>query len=102
MSVCVLCSVSDARAALGEIRRVLRPGGRLLFWEHVRSETQPALAGRQAAASAAEEARWGCRFDRDSLAAVQAAGFSQVHGSYFELPGFDLMGPTVLGSAVKH
>src|SRR5215475_9769557 len=42
----VLCSVPDPGAALTEIARVLRPGGRLLFAEHVRSE-DPALAARQ-------------------------------------------------------
>jgi ubiquinone/menaquinone biosynthesis C-methylase UbiE len=34
----VLCTVRDPHQALAEIRRVLRPGGRLLFLEHVRSE----------------------------------------------------------------
>jgi ubiquinone/menaquinone biosynthesis C-methylase UbiE len=33
----VLCSVADVAAALAEIRRVLRPGGQLRFFEHVRS-----------------------------------------------------------------
>jgi len=102
VAVCVLCSVRDPHAVLAEIRRVLRPGGRLLFWEHVRCEMQPALARRQEAASAAEEIKWGCRFDRRSLQAVRAAGFSEVYGSYFELPtNFDLMSPTVLGCAVN-
>jgi ubiquinone/menaquinone biosynthesis C-methylase UbiE len=32
-----LCSIPDARAAVGEMRRVLRPGGRVLLLEHVRS-----------------------------------------------------------------
>lgn len=35
----VLCSVDDQRAALDEVRRVLRPGGRLLLLEHVRAPT---------------------------------------------------------------
>ena len=101
VSVCVLCSVRSASATLREIRRVLKPGWRLMFWEHVRSETCPEIASRQTECSAQEEINWGCRFDRRSLDAIRAAGFSQVHGSYFELPGFDLMGPTILGSAVK-
>ena len=101
VSVCTLCSVQDPRRAMQEAHRVLRPGGRLLFWEHVRCETQPALAARQVAASDNEEALWGCRFDRRSLEVVRDAGFAQMHGCYFELPGLDLMSPTTLGSAIK-
>jgi SAM-dependent methyltransferase len=35
----VFCTVTDPRAALGEVRRVLRPAGRLLFIEHVRADS---------------------------------------------------------------
>ena len=43
VSTLVLCTVPDADAALAEIVRVLRPGGRLLFLEHVHAPEGSAL-----------------------------------------------------------
>src|SRR3954466_4119764 len=40
----VLCSVPDQAAALAELKRVIRPGGELRFYEHVKAEGQPAKA----------------------------------------------------------
>ena len=71
VSTMVLCTVGDPRGALSEIRRVLAPGGRLLFCEHVRSDSprlerwQRRLAG--AWASFAE----GCRCDQPTLALIE-------------------------------
>lgn len=71
----VLCTVPDQAAALQEIGRVLKPGGQLLFLEHVRSRN-PQLAKWQDRF----ETPWrflgdGCHCNRDTAAAIDAAGF---------------------------
>jgi ubiquinone/menaquinone biosynthesis C-methylase UbiE len=71
----VLCSVPDQAAALAELRRVIRPGGELRFYEHVRSE-RPGLARAQRALDVV----WpilggGCHASRPTLDVIEVAGF---------------------------
>jgi ubiquinone/menaquinone biosynthesis C-methylase UbiE len=72
----VLCTVPSVERTLAELRRVLVPGGRLLFLEHVRHD-DPARARRQD--------RWtpmqrriacGCHLNRDTPALIARAGFT--------------------------
>lgn len=73
----VLCSVPDQPAALQEIHRVLRPGGRLYFLEHVRAGSS-ALARLQRLMDATvwPHLMGGCHMGRDTADAIQRAGFA--------------------------
>ena len=100
VSTLVLCG-ADQERSLGEVRRVLRPGGRLLFLEHVRSD-DPALARFQDRMNRLNRFLVGCECNRPTLAAIEAAGFtvSRVeHGTMPKAPRF--VRPLIVGSAVS-
>lgn len=74
----VFCSVGDPQRGLSEILRVLKPGGRLLMAEHVRSHNR-ALAGVQTAMVPLTVAFSGnCHWNRDTAAEVRQAGFAEM------------------------
>jgi len=75
VSSLVFCSVPEPARGLAEVRRVLRPGGRLRMIEHVRS-TRPWKARWQDRLQPAwTRFTGGCRWNRDTERAVESAGF---------------------------
>jgi ubiquinone/menaquinone biosynthesis C-methylase UbiE len=73
----VLCSVPDQASALAEMRRVLKPGGELRFYEHVVAhESLPAGLQRVADATIWPRVAGGCHLARDTAAAIEEAGFT--------------------------
>ena len=73
----VLCTVPDQDVALAEIRRVLRPGGRLCFLEHVRADSaRLSRTQRVLDATVWPHLFGGCHLGRDTAAAIERAGFT--------------------------
>jgi ubiquinone/menaquinone biosynthesis C-methylase UbiE len=97
----VLCTVPDPQAALAEAARILKPGGKLLFIEHVRAE-DAGLARWQDRL----EKPWrfigdGCHCNRDTMATIEASPLTVKQVNHDRLPKApSLVKPLVRGTAV--
>jgi SAM-dependent methyltransferase len=100
VSTLVLCTVSDPARAVSEVTRVLKPGGRLLFCEHVAAEPgwRRALQRRSARPWAAFAD--GCRCDRPTLATIESQLRVELaeRGRWRGMPA--IVKPLVWGSAI--
>jgi ubiquinone/menaquinone biosynthesis C-methylase UbiE len=76
VSTLVLCTVDDVDRALAEIRRLLRPGGRLLFVEHVRADEPGSARWQDRLAPMWRVVGNGCNCNRDTASAIERAGFA--------------------------
>lgn len=101
VSTLVLCTVRDPRAALLEVRRVLRPGGQLLFLEHVRSDEPTAARWQDRLQPLWEPFALGCHCNRDLLDDLRATDWAIELLARFAWKGMpSVVGPVVAGRAV--
>jgi len=97
-----LCSVDDQALAIAEVMRVLKPGGKFVFLEHV------------AAADGTRRRRWqrrlrgfwrgigdGCTLDRETWKTIEQAGFVDIDMEHFESEGLSIVRPHIAGTATR-
>jgi SAM-dependent methyltransferase len=105
ISTLVLCSVPNVKNVLTELRRVLKPGGRFLFIEHVAATRGTGLRFLQSILGPA----WrilgdGCRINREIGMAIEEAGFSSVKIRSLRVPSPPAprwVSPHIIGQAVR-
>lgn len=103
VSTLVLCSVTDLQRALAETLRVLRPGGRYLFLEHVAATQHPSRrAWQRRVESIWKHIAGNCHLTRDTERAIRTAGF-QIETIKRESmrKAMPLVRPTIRGVARK-
>lgn len=100
ISTLVLCTVGDLDATLAEVRRVLRPGGRLLFLEHVRNGDDGSARWQDRFHGIWKVVGNGCNCNRSTAEAIERAGLEiEVidHGKMPKAP--PIVRPMIQGAA---
>jgi SAM-dependent methyltransferase len=105
VSTLVLCTVPDPAATLREVRRILRPGGRFLFLEHVRAgQNHPVLQMVQR--SVARPWRWffeGCDVLRETEATLARTGWTHLEVQRYHVPTLFLpINTQIAGTALSN
>jgi len=96
-----LCTIPDTASALQGMRRVLKPGGRLLFCEHGTAPDEGVRRWQDRLNSGWSKISGGCNMNRDILALIAAGGFDIVNDERMYIPGLRILSYNYWGSAVS-
>jgi ubiquinone/menaquinone biosynthesis C-methylase UbiE len=97
----VLCTVPEPDAALAEVARVLRPGGRFLFLEHVRADDSRLARWQDRLHGPWYAFGHGCHCNRDTLAAIERSPLAVEHVERGRIPMVPpLVAPMLRGAAL--
>ena len=102
VSTLVLCTVRDPEQVLSEVKRVLGPGGRFAFLEHVAAE--PGSRLRKVQEAIYRPWHWlgeGCNLNRDTAATLESAGFRELELERFDGPHGTPFQPHISGVAIR-
>lgn len=83
----VLCTIPDWEAALAELRRVLKPGGRIFYSEHGLSPDAGVAKWQRRVEPVWKRLAGGCHLTRDTAAMLASAGFGSDWQETMYLPG---------------
>jgi ubiquinone/menaquinone biosynthesis C-methylase UbiE len=100
LATLVLCTVKDPDRVLAEVGRILRPGGRFLFAEHVRSATPRVARWQDRLNTPWSWYACGCQCNRDTVSAIRSASFEVGEVTHDRLRWISpVVRPLVVGAA---
>lgn len=100
VSTWTLCTIPDVDAAIAEVRRVVRPGGRVHFVEHGRSDDARVARRQQRVEPVQKALAGGCHLTRDIPELLAAGGLRLERVDRFQLAGPKVLSAMWSGVAV--